>query len=170
MATAFHRNTMTNVEGGTDDEEFRVAAVKDRVNVTMQAWMGLTMGCAQCHTHKFDPITQREYYQFMAFFNQTEDNDQPDESPLLALPKKEEREKMEKLKNEIASLPKKLPRYTAAAANVPRIKATNVETTATRTDNVRAAQRSERWSATPNHFVVRPGNGKLYVASSVVKA
>src|SRR5262249_53519323 len=49
VATAFHRNTMTNTEGGTDDEEFRVAAVKDRVDTTMQVWMGLTMGCAKCH-------------------------------------------------------------------------------------------------------------------------
>ena len=77
---------MTNTEGGTDDEEFRVAAVKDRANVTAQVWMGLTMGCAQCHSHKFDPISQKEYYQFFAFFNETEDNDQPDERPTLPLP------------------------------------------------------------------------------------
>ena len=56
-ATAFHRNTMTQNEGGTDDEEYRVAAVKDRVGTTMQTWMGLTANCAQCHTHKFDPIS-----------------------------------------------------------------------------------------------------------------
>src|SRR6266699_345498 len=86
IATAFHRNTMTNTEGGTDDEEFRVAAVKDRIATTAQVWMGLTMGCAQCHSHKFDPITQREYYQFFALFNQTEDNDQPDESPTMPAP------------------------------------------------------------------------------------
>lgn len=85
VATAFHRNTMNNDEGGTDDEEFRVAAVVDRVNTTMQTWMGLTMGCAQCHTHKYDPITQREYYQFYAAFNQTADADQPDESPTMAV-------------------------------------------------------------------------------------
>ena len=71
IATAFHRNTMTNTEGGTDDEEFRVAAIKDRVDTTMQVWMGLTMGCAKCHSHKYDPITHTEYYQFYAFFNQT---------------------------------------------------------------------------------------------------
>ena len=62
---------MANDEGGTDDEEFRVAAVKDRIETTMQVWMGLTMGCAKCHSHKFDPITQREYYQGYAFFDQT---------------------------------------------------------------------------------------------------
>ena len=77
---------MTNTEGGTDDEEFRVAAVKDRVDTTMDVWMGLTIGCAKCHSHKFDPITQKEYYQFCAIFNQTADNDQPNESPTLSLP------------------------------------------------------------------------------------
>ena len=112
IATAFHRNTMTNTEGGTDDEEFRVAAVKDRANVTAQVWMGLTMGCAQCHTHKYDPITQREYYQFYAFFNQTEDNDQPDERPTMPLPTPAQREKMDRLKAEIAELEKQRARIT----------------------------------------------------------
>ncbi len=90
MATAFHRNTMTNTEGGTDDEEFRVAAVKDRVDTTLQVWMGLTMGCAKCHSHKYDPISQREYYQLFAIFNQTRDNDQPDESPTMEAPRAED--------------------------------------------------------------------------------
>ncbi|MFM7592462.1 MAG: DUF1549 domain-containing protein, partial [Isosphaeraceae bacterium] len=61
LATSFHRNTMSNDEGGTDDEEFRVAAIKDRVDTTGQVFMGLTVGCAKCHTHKFDPISQKEY-------------------------------------------------------------------------------------------------------------
>jgi hypothetical protein len=86
IATAFHRNTMTNTEGGTDDEEFRVAAVKDRVDTTMQVWMGLTMGCAKCHNHKYEPISQREYYQFFAFFNQTADSDKSDETPVMISP------------------------------------------------------------------------------------
>jgi hypothetical protein len=86
LATAFHRNTMANDEGGTDDEEFRVAAVKDRIETTMQVWMGLTMGCAKCHSHKFDPITQREYYQAYAVFNQTEDADRGDEEPRALTP------------------------------------------------------------------------------------
>lgn len=83
IATAFHRNTMQNDEGGTDDEEFRVAAVVDRVNTTMQVWMGTTMGCCQCHSHKYDPLTQQEYYQLFAFFNQTADADRVDQSPTL---------------------------------------------------------------------------------------
>lgn len=83
LATAFHRNTMNNDEGGTDDEEFRVAAVIDRTNTTFEIWMGLTLGCAQCHTHKFDPITHQDYYRVFAIFNQTADADQPDERPTL---------------------------------------------------------------------------------------
>lgn len=81
IATAFHRNTLTNNEGGTQDEEFRNVAVVDRVNTTMAVWMGTTMACAQCHTHKYDPITQEEYFRFFAIFNNTEDADRRDESP-----------------------------------------------------------------------------------------
>lgn len=115
VATAFHRNTMTNTEGGTDDEEFRVAAVKDRIGVTMQAWMGLTMGCAQCHTHKFDPITQQEYYEFYAIFNQTADSDLGNEEPTLPMPTAEEQAKMSKLKDEIAVLQKTVSQPTGDA-------------------------------------------------------
>jgi hypothetical protein len=86
LATAFHRNTLTNDEGGTDDEEFRIAAVKDRVDTTVQVWMGLTMGCAKCHSHKYDPITHKEYYQFYAFFDQTADHDRSDDSPTEPFP------------------------------------------------------------------------------------
>jgi len=85
VATGFHRNTMTNTEGGTDDEEFRDAAVKDRVAVTGQVWTGLTWGCAQCHSHKYDPLSHREFYQLYAYFNQTQDHDQPDDRPTLKL-------------------------------------------------------------------------------------
>ena len=108
IATAFHRNTMTNTEGGTDDEEFRVAAVKDRVDTTMQVWMGLTLGCAKCHNHKFDPFTQIEYYQFFAIFNQTADNDQPDESPVIPAPTAKIKEQMQQINGRIAELKQKL--------------------------------------------------------------
>ncbi len=73
VATAFHRNTLVNEEGGTDPQQFRHEAVVDRVNTTAAVWLGLTVGCAQCHTHKFDPITHREYYELFAFFNNTTD-------------------------------------------------------------------------------------------------
>jgi hypothetical protein len=85
IATGFHRNTMTNDEGGTDDEEFRDAAVKDRVATTGQVWMGLTWGCAQCHSHKFDPLSHKEFYQLYAFFNQSEDSDKVNDRPRLKL-------------------------------------------------------------------------------------
>src|SRR5207247_367976 len=84
IATAFHRNTMTNTEGGTDDEEFRVAAVLDRTSTTGQVWLGVTLGCAECHSHKYDPISQRDFYRVFAFLNQTEDSDKDDERPTLA--------------------------------------------------------------------------------------
>jgi mono/diheme cytochrome c family protein len=69
LATAFHRQTLTNTEGGTDQEQFRVEATFDRAETTASIWLGLTMTCARCHTHKYDQITQREYYEFFAFFN-----------------------------------------------------------------------------------------------------
>ena len=108
IATAFHRNTMTNTEGGTDDEEFRVAAIKDRVDTTMQVWMGLTMGCAKCHSHKFDPITHEEYYKFYAIFNQTADNDQPTETPVIPVPTSPILDRIRKIDDEIAQLRKSI--------------------------------------------------------------
>jgi hypothetical protein len=86
LATAFHRNTISNSEGGTDDEEYRVVAVKDRANTTINAWMGLTQRCAECHTHKFDPISHKEYYQVYAIFNQTADADRDDDAPRMDFP------------------------------------------------------------------------------------
>ena len=73
LASAFHRNTMINEEGGTDAEQFRNEIVVDRVNTTGAVWLGLTLGCAQCHSHKFDPLTHEEYYRIFAFFNQGTD-------------------------------------------------------------------------------------------------
>jgi hypothetical protein len=86
VATAFHRNTLTNSEGGTIDEEFRVAAVVDRVNTTLATWMGTTIACAQCHDHKYDPLSQRDYFGVYAILNNTADADRPGEEPLVAAP------------------------------------------------------------------------------------
>ncbi|NQV25039.1 MAG: DUF1553 domain-containing protein [Rhodopirellula sp.] len=69
LATAFHRQTLTNTEGGTDQEQFRVEACFDRTETTGAIWLGLTVGCARCHSHKYDAISQREYYQLFGFFN-----------------------------------------------------------------------------------------------------
>ena len=114
LATAFHRNTMTNTLGGTIDEEFRVAAVKDRAETTAQVWMGLTLRCAQCHSHKFDPITNEEYYRFFAIFNQTEDKDLPDESPTFPTPTREQQAAMNALKAEIEATKKEMSQPTPA--------------------------------------------------------
>ncbi|MHA8056748.1 DUF1553 domain-containing protein [Aquirufa nivalisilvae] len=81
IATAFHRNTANNDEGGTEDEEFRVAAILDRVNTTWETLQGTSFSCVQCHSHPYDPIRHDEYYQYMAYFNNTRDEDVPDESP-----------------------------------------------------------------------------------------
>ncbi|MEM7230813.1 MAG: PSD1 and planctomycete cytochrome C domain-containing protein [Planctomycetota bacterium] len=75
VATGFHRNTLHNTEGGTDREEDRVKKTVDRTNTTGAVWLGLTVGCAQCHSHKFDRMTQREYYRFFAFFNEIKEED-----------------------------------------------------------------------------------------------
>ncbi len=104
VATAFHRNTMTNNEGGTSDEEFRNVAVVDRVNTTFTLWMATSFACAQCHNHKYDPILQREYYQVFAFFNNTADADRPDESPTLPFWTEEKWQKKQQLQAEIAQL------------------------------------------------------------------
>ncbi|WP_162416770.1 DUF1553 domain-containing protein [Cyclobacterium roseum] len=81
LATAFHRNTMANDEGGTNDEEFRVAAVMERVGTTFEVWQGTTMACVQCHSHPYDPIRHEDFYKSMAFFNNTRDKDLYNEQP-----------------------------------------------------------------------------------------
>ena len=119
IATGFHRNTMTNTEGGTDDEEFRVSAVIDRVNTTMSVWMGTSMACAQCHTHKYDPLTDHEYFQVYAIFNQTEDADRADEAPLYEFLTAEQQRTRTDAGAEIAALLKTMratqAEHTAAA-------------------------------------------------------
>lgn len=89
IATAFHRNTPTNSEGGTDDEEFRVVAVVDRIATTWRTFQGVTFGCVQCHSHPYDPIENVEYYRFMEFFNTQKDWDMAEDEPKLRVPLKE---------------------------------------------------------------------------------
>ena len=102
LATAFHRNTMTNEEGGTDDEEFRTEAVKDRIDTTGMVWLGLSFACAKCHTHKYDPVSIEEYYSLYAFMNQTEDNDR--EHPMHHMPTAEERVKFDEVNKKLQEL------------------------------------------------------------------
>ncbi len=86
VATGFHRNTLINLEGGIDFEQYRVEAVVDRVDTTGAVFLGLTLGCARCHDHKFDPISQREFYQLYSFFNNVDElaGEQGEESRLTA--------------------------------------------------------------------------------------
>jgi len=104
LATALHRQTMTNTEGGTDDEEFRTAAVIDRVDTTMSVWMASTLGCAQCHDHKYDPFSQREFYELFAFFDQTEDSDRDDDAPVMRAPTERDRAATKVLELELSEL------------------------------------------------------------------
>ncbi|RYD32275.1 MAG: DUF1549 domain-containing protein, partial [Verrucomicrobiaceae bacterium] len=93
LATAFHRNTQTNTEGGTDDEEFRIAAVIDRATTTWTTWQATTFGCVQCHSHPYDPIEHDEFYKFIAFFNSTEDHDMENDFPRMKVPADADRAK-----------------------------------------------------------------------------
>jgi len=109
VATGFHRNTLINEEGGTDPEQFRVEAVVDRVNTTGAVYLGLTIGCAQCHNHKYDPITQRDYYQLFAFYNTTAFNGGNPAEPVIDVPSADqiragEPERKRQIRDEIARL------------------------------------------------------------------
>ncbi|MDX1968631.1 MAG: DUF1553 domain-containing protein [Planctomycetaceae bacterium] len=120
IATAFHRNTLTNNEGGTNDEEFRNVAVVDRVNTTFAVWMGTTINCAQCHSHKFDPITQEEFFKVFAILNQSEDADRRDESPLHELWTPSQLEQKRTWQAEIAGLQQTLAASTPELAAAQR--------------------------------------------------
>ena len=73
IATGFHRNSLTNREGGVDLEEFRMESMADRTTTVGNAWLGLTIGCARCHDHKYDPVTHKDFYRLLAFFNTSKD-------------------------------------------------------------------------------------------------
>ncbi|MFD1768345.1 DUF1553 domain-containing protein [Sphingobacterium suaedae] len=98
IATAFHRNTMNNDEGGTDSEEFRVAAVLDRVNTTYQVWLSTTFECVQCHSHTYDPFKFEEYYKSVAFFNNTRDEDTQGDHPKLRFYNVQDEQRIDSIK------------------------------------------------------------------------
>ena len=102
IATGFHRNTMLNEEGGIDPLEYRFYAMVDRVATTGTVWMGLTTGCAQCHTHKYDPITHTDYYRFMALLNNANEPDLIVQDPTIT-------KKIANINRQIANLEAKLP-------------------------------------------------------------
>ncbi|GAB3492529.1 hypothetical protein GCM10027341_06750 [Spirosoma knui] len=117
VATAFHRNTMSNDEGGTNDEEFRNMALIDRVSTTWEVWQGTTMACVQCHSHPYDPIRHEEFYKFLAFFNNTQDKDLYNEKPKLYTFTPENEQQTTRLITWInQSLPMRSPSITSTAS------------------------------------------------------
>ncbi|PYV07713.1 MAG: hypothetical protein DMG07_27815, partial [Acidobacteria bacterium] len=112
IASGFNRNHMINFEGGAIAEEYQTAYVLDRVNTTGAVWLGLTVGCAQCHNHKFDPVTQKEYYQLYAIFNTIPekglDGRAGNAAPFLSFPTREQEEARAKLKAAIESVERRL--------------------------------------------------------------
>jgi hypothetical protein len=105
IATSFHRQTPNNQEGGTDDEEFRMIAVIDRVATTWSMLNGVTMNCVQCHSHPYDPIRHTDYYKSLAFFNTSNDADLDDDSPFLRVPKDRARDaEVAQIQQEISQL------------------------------------------------------------------
>ena len=110
VATGFHRNTLINQEGGTDQEQFRVESVVDRVNTTGAAFLGLTVGCAQCHVHKYDPITQRDFYKLFAIFNNCDE-------PNIPLPSETQAAEQVRVKTGLAEVTKKLKEHDAKRAS-----------------------------------------------------
>src|SRR4030095_12036498 len=95
VASGFNRNHMINFEGGAIPEEYQVEYVVDRVETTSNVWMATTLGCARCHNHKYDPITQKEFYEFFAFFNTVSeeglDGRTGNAKPFLALPSEQQK-------------------------------------------------------------------------------
>jgi hypothetical protein len=125
IATGFHRNTSSNFEGGIDFEQYRVEAVVDRVATTGAAWMGLTVACARCHDHKFDPISQKEFYQLFAYFNNVDEVASEAERydfnrPFLQVPTAEEIARKKAWDSQWNALGKELVAYVREMAARPR--------------------------------------------------
>jgi hypothetical protein len=120
IASGFNRNHMINYEGGAIPEEYQVEYVVDRIETTTNVWMGMTMGCARCHNHKYDPITQKEFYQFFAFFNTISeeglDGRTGNAKPNLKLPSADQKTRLEELKLAIATKEKLLSDAKVSAA------------------------------------------------------
>src|SRR5205823_1551553 len=125
IATGFHRNTPVNQEGGIDFEQYRVEAVVDRVSTTGAAFLGLTLGCARCHDHKFDPISQKEFYQLFAYFNSVDEISSEAERydfnrPILPVPSPTEIARQKAFQAQWSALSKELITYVRELAASPR--------------------------------------------------
>jgi hypothetical protein len=124
IATGFHRNHRTSAEGGIVPEEFRVEYVADRVDTTAIVWLGLTMGCARCHDHKYDPITQKEYYRMFAYFNRVPEKgfvyNFGNEEPLIAAPTEEQQERLTGLDQKVEESERRLESLQATIQKAKR--------------------------------------------------
>ncbi len=120
IATAFNRNHRINAEGGIVPEEYRVEYVVDRVDTTATVFMGLTFGCARCHNHKYDPFTQKEFYQFSAYFNSIDEDghsfDQGNSPPLMAAPTRQQQAQLKNFDEQIEQAESDCRRLTARSA------------------------------------------------------
>ena len=152
IATAFHRNTMTNNEGGTQDEEFRNVAVVDRVNTTMAVWMGSTISCAQCHNHKYDPLSQEEYVRVFALLNNTEDADRGDDSPRLQFFTQQQKQRRSEIEQRQAAIRQLFTTTTDALTNSQQ----NWEN---------SLQKPVEWSGLTPLQVVRTSGGEVRIQS-----
>src|SRR5262249_19413136 len=125
IASGFNRNHMINFEGGAIPEEYQTAYIVDRVNTTATVWLGLTANCAQCHDHKYDPISQKEFYQLYAFFNNIPENgldgSKGNAVPLLKTPTKQQQAALDKIDAAIKEVEKEL------AAPLPKAEASQLE-------------------------------------------
>jgi hypothetical protein len=119
VATGFNRCNITTSEGGAINEEYLVLYARDRTETTSQVWMGLTTGCAVCHDHKFDPVSQRDFYSLSAFFNNTTQNAMDgniqNTPPVISVPKTEDRPRFEEISRELTTVREKLTARKAAA-------------------------------------------------------
>ena len=137
VATGFHRNTMENEEGGTDVEQFRFEAVVDRVNTTGTVWLGMTVGCAQCHSHKYDPLSQKEYYEMFAFLNNADE-------PKLPLPDLEITRRRQEVQEEIDRLESELEQHWPVEPGEDGVVPVLADRLAAWTDEV--AERAAAWT------------------------
>lgn len=159
VATGFHRNTLINQEGGTDKEQFRVESVVDRVNTTGAAFLGLTVGCAQCHVHKYDPITQRDFYKLFAIFNNCDE-------PNIPLPSESQAAAQARVKAGLAEVAKKLKEHDARrASGQPDWEARQAEVEAAKWKFLKPVDAVSKAGATLNnvdeHTLLVGGNGNI---------
>lgn len=159
VATGFHRNTLINQEGGTDKEQFRVESVVDRVNTTGAAFLGLTVGCAQCHVHKYDPITQRDFYKLFAIFNNCDE-------PNIPLPSESQAVEQARVKAGLAEVAKKLKEHDAKrASGQPDWEAGQARVEAAKWEFLKPVDAVSKAGATLNnvdeHTLLVGGNGNI---------